>query len=279
MEYQFIPSPRRAKIKSNARDTFIADCRSRSSWGAVRRLADGLRRCAIDRTRHRRRQCDRACLARRHWTRGNLAAYVDFEAFYQGAEEEVPVFDKRIAHAARDHGVLHETLRNWPGALRSDHPDAGVVAIGNRAEWLTADHPFQYGYGEGSPFEKVIHLNGKVLMLGAPLDTITLLHHAEHKAQIPDKRIARYRRLMPAPGGPAWIDFEEFDTSEPVHAALPENCFELIATEYLARGDGLRGQVGEAESVLLDGGELVQFGIQWIETFVSTARRQLLSRH
>jgi aminoglycoside 3-N-acetyltransferase len=210
---------------------------------------------------------------------GTLAAYVDFEAFYQGAEEEVPVFDKRIAHAARDHGVLHETLRNWPGALRSDHPDAGVVAIGNRAEWLTADHPFQYGYGEGSPFEKVIHLNGKVLMLGAPLDTITLLHHAEHKAQIPDKRIARYRRLMPAPGGPAWIDFEEFDTSEPVHAALPENCFELIATEYLARGDGLRGQVGEAESVLLDGGELVQFGIQWIETFVSTARRQLLSRH
>ena len=40
-----------------------------------------------------------------------------------------------------------------PEALRSDHPDAGVVAIGPMAQWITADHPFQYGYGEGSPFE------------------------------------------------------------------------------------------------------------------------------
>ena len=64
--------------------------------------------------------------------------------------------DKRVAHAARDHGVLHETLRNWPGALRSDHPDAGVVAIGPLGEWITKDHPFQYGYGTASPLEKVV---------------------------------------------------------------------------------------------------------------------------
>ena len=42
----------------------------------------------------------------------------------------------------------------WPERLRSDHPDAGVVAIGPMAQWITADHAFQYGYGEGSPFEK-----------------------------------------------------------------------------------------------------------------------------
>jgi len=62
---------------------------------------------------------------------GTLAAYVDFEPFYEDDDTaEVPVFDKRIAHAARDHGILHETIRTWPGALRSDHPDAGVAAIG-----------------------------------------------------------------------------------------------------------------------------------------------------
>ena len=79
-----------------------------------------------------------------------LCAYVDFEPFFEdGDEDGVPVFDKRVAHAARDHGVLHETLRNWPGALRSDHPDEGVVAIGPLGEWITRDHPFQYGYGTG----------------------------------------------------------------------------------------------------------------------------------
>jgi aminoglycoside 3-N-acetyltransferase len=33
---------------------------------------------------------------------------------------------------------------------------------------------------------------GKVLMVGAPPDTMTLLHHAEHLARIPGKRIRRY---------------------------------------------------------------------------------------
>lgn len=141
---------------------------------------------------------------------GTLTAYVDFEPFFDEDDvgSQIPVFDKRIAHAARDHGVLHETLRNWPGALRSDHPDAGVVAIGPLAQWITAEHPFHYGYGEGSPFDRIVQSNGRVLLIGAPLDTITLLHYAEHKAQLPGKRIHRYRRLMPGESGPAWVDFE-----------------------------------------------------------------------
>jgi aminoglycoside 3-N-acetyltransferase len=198
---------------------------------------------------------------------GTLVAYVDFEPFFTDDDTDVPVFDKRIAHAARDHGVLHETMRTWPGALRSDHPDAGVVAIGAQAEWITADHPFQYGYGEGSPFEKVVQAGGRVLMLGAPLDTITLLHYAEHKANIPNKRITRYRRLMP---GPKWVEFEEFETGDPVHEALPQNCFELIANDYLATGSGRRGNVGAAESYLFDGADLVNFAIEWLENYFRT---------
>jgi len=78
----------------------------------------------------------------------------------------------------------------------------GVVAIGALAEWITADHPYQFGYGEGSPFDKIVQANGQVLMLGAPLDTITLLHYAEHMARIPGKRLRSYRRLMPGANGP-----------------------------------------------------------------------------
>ncbi len=200
---------------------------------------------------------------------GTLVAYVDFEPWYEDDEPDPPVFDKRIAQAARDHGILHETLRNWPGALRSDHPDAGVVAIGAMAEHITTDHPFQYGYGPGSPFEKVIAAKGRVLMLGAPLDTITLLHCAEHQAQLPEKNLHRYRRLMPGAHGPTWVDFEEFDTGDPVHASLPGNCFEQIAEAYLAAGSGRQGLVGQATSYLFEGPDLVRFGIQWLERFVN----------
>lgn len=198
---------------------------------------------------------------------GTLAAYVDFEPFFEEDDDpsSIPVFDKRIAHAARDHGVLHETLRTWPGALRSDHPDAGVVAIGPMAAVITRNHQFQYGYGEGTPFERIVDRCGRVLIIGAPLDTITLLHHAEHKAQIPGKRVHRYRRLMPGLRGPEWIDFEEFDTRDPVCDWLPADCFERIARDALAEGIGQTGLVGDAASYLFDAPALVRFGVDWLE--------------
>ena len=64
------------------------------------------------------------------WTTGTIRA----------SRDAIPVFDKRTARAARDHGIFAETLRTWPGTVRSDHPDAGIVALGARAEELCADH-------------------------------------------------------------------------------------------------------------------------------------------
>jgi aminoglycoside 3-N-acetyltransferase len=199
---------------------------------------------------------------------GTLAAYVDFEPFYEDDDTaEVPVFDKRIAHAARDHGILHETIRTWPGALRSDHPDAGVAAIGPLAAWITTGHPFHYGYGPGTPFARILQANAQVLLLGAPLDTITLLHYAEHEARIPGKRIRRYRRLMPTPQGPQWTDFEEFDTADPVNSELPIDVFARIAADFLTTGQASAGEVGAASSYLFPAPELVRFGVDWLERY------------
>lgn len=192
---------------------------------------------------------------------GTLAAYVDFEPFYEEGEEEIPIFDKNLATAARDHGILHEMLRTWPGAMRSDHPDAGVAALGAKANWIVAGHPLQYGYGPGTPFDRLHALNAKILMLGAPLDTITMLHYAEHLAQIPDKRIWKYRRRMPQ----GWVDFEEFDTGDPVHTALPENCFEQIAEAFLQTGQGIDGKLALGRTCVFESQPLVAFGVQWIE--------------
>ena len=39
---------------------------------------------------------------------------------------------------------------------------------------------------------KLVEAGGKVAMIGAPWDTLTLLHHAEHLARLPGKRVRRY---------------------------------------------------------------------------------------
>lgn len=111
----------------------------------------------------------------------------------------------------------------------------------------------------------MVQARGKVLLLGSPLDRITLLHYAEDQARLPGKRVVRHRVLMPGSDGPVWQSFEEYDTSLPCVDGMPENLFELIAEAALAAGIGVRGRVAQAPSVLFDAADLTEFAISWME--------------
>jgi aminoglycoside 3-N-acetyltransferase len=208
---------------------------------------------------------------------GTVLAYTDWDARYDellgpdGRVPEqwrphIPPFDARSSRAARGNGALPEFLRTWPGARRSGSPGASVAALGARADELTADHPLDYGYGEGSPFARLVAAHGKVLLLGAPLDTITLLHHAEHLAPVPDKRVIRYEvPFRAADGTVRWRMVEEFDTAEPVVAGLDDDYFATVLTAFLAGGHGAQGEVGAAPSVLVDAPAVTAFAVQWLQ--------------
>jgi aminoglycoside N3'-acetyltransferase len=43
---------------------------------------------------------------------------------------------------------------------------------------------------------KLLDARGKVLLLGASFETMTLLHYAEHMARLPKKRVIRYREPL-----------------------------------------------------------------------------------
>ncbi len=207
---------------------------------------------------------------------GTVAAYADWDAGYEDLVDatgrvperwrgDVPGFDARTSRASRDNGVLAEFLRTVPGARRSGNPGASVAAIGARAAWLTEDHPIDYGYGPGSPFEKLAAAQGKVLMLGAPLDTMTLLHHAEHLARLPDKR--RRRIEVPFADGPGvtWRWVEEFETARPVTPQAADDTFAVIVEDFLAEVGGSRGLAGEAPAVLVEAAPMVAFAVRWME--------------
>jgi aminoglycoside 3-N-acetyltransferase len=207
---------------------------------------------------------------------GTLMAYLDWEAAWEDSKDEagripealrphVLPFDPARTRAARQNGMLPEFLRTTPGARRSANPGASVAALGAKADWLTADHPMDYGYGPASPLGRLVEARGKVLMLGAPLDTMTLLHHAEHRAKLPRKRVIRTEVPFATPTGVEWRMIEEFDTSEPCVPALPDNFIEQIVTAYLATGAGRQGKVGQAESVLVEADEIVPFAVTWME--------------
>jgi aminoglycoside 3-N-acetyltransferase len=200
---------------------------------------------------------------------GTILAYTDWqgqdeiEAYPTHRGDMLP-FDPLASRATRDNGFWPELLRTTPGAMRSGNPGASMAAIGGRAAWFTADHALDYGYGPQSPLGKLVEAEGKVLMLGASLDTMTLLHHAEHLADVPNKRIKRYEAPMLVDGKVVWRAFEEFDTSHSPNG-LPDDYFVTIVGDFLATGRGRRGRIGGAASVLVEAAEIVPFAVAWIE--------------
>jgi aminoglycoside 3-N-acetyltransferase len=188
--------------------------------------------------------------------------------------QEHPAYDPRVALSRREHGRIPEALRTWPEASHSGHPEAGVAAVGPLAEVLTAGHPYDDAYGAGTPYARLVELGGRVAVLGAPLDTVTLVHHAEAIAKVPGKRRVSYHSPVIVGGERLWRTFFDIDTSE---GALPyerflgeEDYIEHIARSALAAGKGRRGQVGGAAAYLFDARGLVEHAVGWIErTFAS----------
>src|SRR5207247_643568 len=61
--------------------------------------------------------------------------------------DELPPFDPKLSEADREFGRLPERLRTWPGARASSAHVMRCVAVGPRAEWLTADQPWNHPQG------------------------------------------------------------------------------------------------------------------------------------
>jgi aminoglycoside 3-N-acetyltransferase len=211
---------------------------------------------------------------------GTLMAYASWEehvfsenawpAQYREAYRAArPVFDVATGAARREYGRIPERVRTWPGAERSAHPDASIVAVGARARELTSDHPHHDAYGPGSPLARLVATGGQVLMLGAPLETLTVLHHAETIARVSGKRRVTFTTPVNEGGEVVECTFTDIDTSDGAFRwedlGLEADGFDVIGRAALAAGIGVSGTVGAAECHLFPATELIEFGVTWME--------------
>ena len=160
--------------------------------------------------------------------RGHLTADQEKELL-----DKLPAFDPLTARSQRENGVLVEFLRTYPGSLVNHHV-ARFVVWGKHAEYLISEQPWHYALGFGSPLDRFLKLDGKILLLGSDHDNVTFLHYAEHVVDIPDKRIARYRVPVDENGVRVWRDVEEFDTSDlGAHPNWPDRFLRILLTLFL----------------------------------------------
>lgn len=184
-------------------------------------------------------------------------------------ERGCPPFDPVLSRSERSLGRFAETVRTWPSAQRSRHPVGSFAAVGAQAVSVVGGQDIDQGYGVGSPLERLVEADGLVLLLGAPLDSTTVLHYAEYLAKVPNKRWHEYHMPIVEDGDRRWRRIRELDSSlgafpyEQLEFSV--DAFEMIVREALATGIGVSATVGAAPAHLIPGARLVDCAVAWME--------------
>jgi aminoglycoside N3'-acetyltransferase len=177
---------------------------------------------------------------------------------------EAPPFDPAAAPVFHEVGYFAEVFRKRPGALVTDNPSGRFGARGRLAAALLEDAPWHDYYGPGSPLDRFCRNGGRILRLGANLDTANALHYAEYLADVPNKRRVRRHYRCQGPHGGETRAVECLDDEHGIVDWPGEDYFATILREYLAAGRARQGRVGQAPSELIEAADLVDFGTAWM---------------
>jgi aminoglycoside 3-N-acetyltransferase len=150
-------------------------------------------------------------------------------------------------------GLISETFRGWPGVLRSLHPTHPVLAYGAKAEWIVSGHEdCPYPCGPGSPFEKLVELNGRVLFYGVSEFHFTFHHYLEDLV----KNDLRFPLYESQPYSAKVIDKEGkvrcVKTYVFTKEAISRRRVSILFTELTRRGQMKRTRIGNTPLVLMN---------------------------
>ncbi|MFF2731181.1 aminoglycoside N(3)-acetyltransferase [Streptomyces sp. NPDC058008] len=168
----------------------------------------------------------------------------------------MPAFDPAVSPAPTA-GVLAETVRLAPGALRSGHPQTSFAALGPAAGRLLAGHRRDCHLGEESPLARLYEAGAQVLLLGTGFGSCTAFHLAEYRRPDPPRR--RYRCVVGSEDGPRWWEYEDI--------ALDDGDFSPLGDDFVRTRPGAvaAGRVGAAHSRLFPLRTAVDFAVGWFE--------------
>jgi len=114
--------------------------------------------------------------------------------------ESPPTFDRKRSPCWT--GALPQRALTLGEGIRSFHPTHSCVAFGPAAYELTKDHGgSSTPCDAGSPFQKLVRLGGKILIVGLDLRSLTIVHAVEEAVRNPDPCFERPCRCLMIDGG------------------------------------------------------------------------------
>ncbi|MFH8796287.1 aminoglycoside N(3)-acetyltransferase [Streptomyces sp. NPDC017941] len=174
-------------------------------------------------------------------------------AWWPAIRDTMPAYDPRTART-RGMGVLPETVRTWPGAVRSAHPQTSFAALGPRAAALMDGHALDCRLGERSPLARLEAAGARVLLLGAGFASCTAFHLAEYR--LPAPPLVENSFAVMTDEGRRWMTVGDTD--------IDETCFDELGADYERARPVLRGAVGAATARLFPLADAVAYAQTWL---------------
>ncbi len=161
-----------------------------------------------------------------------------------------PVFSVRRTPSAM--GLLTEIFRRMPGVVRSVHPTHSVAVKGPISEELVRSHPLtETPCGPGSPFAKLLDVDGWILLLGVGIRSMTFFHTIEAllEPQMPFSPFTEERYTLPCEVDGRLISVGPMRLYDPAVGARRRP--EMLEGPLRERGHWRAGRIGNADLIFL----------------------------
>lgn len=170
-------------------------------------------------------------------------------SFAAGSEHELLrkglIFDLKTSNSQM--GIITETFRKRKGVIRSLNPSHCVAGFGTSAQRILSGHEkCNVSVGRNTPFEKLVRMGGKILLLGVTHENNTILHYLENTNGAPTLS----RELF----NPVVIDMDGHTHVVPTYPHMPglKRRYQRVENILLDAGIQKNDKIGNAVSRILD---------------------------